>query len=133
MKRVVTGRPLHRPSGTRASRVRRQSSTATTWSLLLEAAAAPAGRRNGSIVVAGQQLLNARSDRSPPQIAGSQLDWTMSEENRSVTTVGGFPTSARLERDYLVGSAASGITEIPEQIHEYASGCRPPGRTSGQR
>ena len=54
------------------------------------------------------------------QIAGKELDWTMSPENRIgdhrwwISDLGAF------ERDYPNWQRRFGITEILEQIHEYA-------------
>lgn len=120
MKCVVTGRP-YTVFGYGGKQVRDNIHCDDLVSAFLEYAAAP--RPAAVYNIGGGRGSNcsmleaiAESER----IAGRELDWTLSDENRIgdhrwwISDLGAF------ERDYPGWQRRFGITEILEQIHEHA-------------
>ncbi|HNA24241.1 MAG TPA: NAD-dependent epimerase/dehydratase family protein, partial [Solirubrobacterales bacterium] len=120
MKCVVTGRP-YTVFGYDGKQVRDNIHCDDLVSAFLEFAAAP--RAAAVYNIGGGRGSNCsmlEAITESEQIAGKELDWTMSPENRIgdhrwwISDLGAF------ERDYPNWQRRFGITEILEQIHEYA-------------
>jgi CDP-paratose 2-epimerase len=120
MKCVVTGRP-YTVFGYEGKQVRDNIHCDDLVSAFLEYAAAP--RKAAVYNIGGGRGSNCsmlEAITESEQIAGRELDWTMSEENRIGDHRWWISDLGEFERDYPNWERRFGITEILEQIHQSA-------------
>lgn len=122
MKCVVTGRP-YTVFGYGGKQVRDNIHCDDLVAAFLEFAEAP---RTAAVYNIGGgrgsncSMLEAIAESE--KIAGRELDWTMSDENRIGDHRWWISDLGEFERDYPAWERQFGITEILEQIHDHAVG-----------